>query len=226
MAINTVRTVDDRVRVRTVLASVSDKSGLEILVPGLLASCPDLAILSTGGTHDAIASLLGSRAEGCLRQVSEYTGQPEMQGGLVKTLDWRIYLGLLAETYNPAHQVDMRKHRAVAIDMVVVNLYPFEKTVARAGSTPEDARGNIDIGGPCMVRAAAKNFHRVAAVTDPADYPRIVAELAAGGGALTLSTRFALAQKAFRLAARYDAAIAAYLSDLDPDAMAASYEVR
>ena len=226
MAINTVRTIDDRVGVRTVLASVSDKSGLEVLVPGLLAACPDLSILSTGGTCDAIRALLGAKASGRLRQVSEYTGQPEMQGGLVKTLDWRIYLGLLSESYNPAHRADMAMHNAVDIDMVVVNLYPFEKTVARAGSTSEDARGNIDIGGPCMVRAAAKNFHRVAVVTDPADYPRLVAELAAGGGALALATRFALAKKAFALTARYDAAIAAYLADLDPRAMAATYEVR
>jgi len=226
MAINTVRTIDDRVRVRTVLASVSDKSGLDVLVPGLLASCPRLSILSTGGTYDAIRALLDPRAAGCLRQVSAYTGQPEMQGGLVKTLDWRIYLGLLSETYNPAHRADMAKYNAVDLDMVVANLYPFQKTVARPGATSEDVRGNIDIGGPCMVRAAAKNFHRVAVVTDPADYPRVVAELAAGGGALTLATRFALAKKAFALTAQYDAAIAAYLAGLDADAMAAVYEVR
>jgi phosphoribosylaminoimidazolecarboxamide formyltransferase/IMP cyclohydrolase len=221
MAINTVRAIDDRVRVRTVLASVSDKSGLDTLVSGLLASCPQLSILSTGGTYEAIRALLDPRASQCLRQVSAYTGQPEMQGGLVKTLDWRIYLGLLSETYNPAHRADMAKHNAVDIDMVVVNLYPFQKTVGRPGATCEDARGNIDIGGPCMVRAAAKNFHRVAVVTDPADYPRLVAELAAGGGALALATRFALAKKAFALTAQYDAAIAAYLAG-----MAAGYEVR
>jgi phosphoribosylaminoimidazolecarboxamide formyltransferase/IMP cyclohydrolase len=226
MAINTVRTVDDRVRVRTVLASVSDKSGLEVLVPGLLAACPDLSILSTGGTYEAIRALLGAKSAGCLRQVSEYTGQPEMQGGLVKTLDWRIYLGLLSETHNPAHRADMAKHRAVDIDMVVVNLYPFANTIRRPGATSEDARGNIDIGGPCMVRAAAKNFHRVAVVTNPADYPRLVAELATGDGALTLATRFDLARAAFRLTAQYDAAIAAYLADLDAGVMAAGYEVR
>ncbi len=226
MAINTVRTIDDRVRVRTVLASVSDKSGLPTLVPGLIAACPGLCILSTGGTFDAIRGLLGARAGDVLRQVSEYTGQPEMQGGLVKTLDWRIYLGLLSETYNPAHRADMVMHNAMAIDMVVANLYPFQKTVARAGATSEDARGNIDVGGPCMVRAAAKNFHRVAVVTDPADYPGLLAEIAAGAGTLSLATRFELAKKAFRATAQYDAAIAAYLAGLDPAAMAAAYEVR
>jgi phosphoribosylaminoimidazolecarboxamide formyltransferase/IMP cyclohydrolase len=220
-----VRTIDDRVRVRTVLASVSDKSGLETLVPGLIAACPDLTILSTGGTYEAIRILLGARAADVLRQVSEYTGQPEMQGGLVKTLDWRIYLGLLSETYNPAHRADMAMHNAVDIDVVVVNLYPFVKTVARRGATSEDARGNIDIGGPCMVRAAAKNFHRVAVVTDPADYPGLLAEIVAGTGTLSLATRFELAKKAFRLTAQYDAAIAAYFAGLDPAAMAAVYEV-
>jgi phosphoribosylaminoimidazolecarboxamide formyltransferase/IMP cyclohydrolase len=98
--------------------------------------------------------------------------------------------------------------------------------VARPGATSEEARGNIDIGGPCMVRAAAKNFHRVAVVTRPADYPAVVSELAANAGALSLATRFELAKKAFRLTAEYDAAIAAYLAGLDPAAMAAVYEVR
>jgi phosphoribosylaminoimidazolecarboxamide formyltransferase/IMP cyclohydrolase len=225
MGINTVRTVDDRVRVRTVLASVYDKAGLDALVSGLLAACPELSILSTGGTYDAIRAQLGAKASGCLRQVSEYTGQPEMQGGLVKTLDWRLYLGLLSETYNPSHRADMAMHNAVDIDLVVSNLYPFQKTVARPGATSEDARGNIDIGGPCMVRAAAKNFHRVAVLTDPADYARVVRELATGGGTLSLVTRFELAQKAFRLIAEYDAAIDAYLSSLDAGAMAAPYTV-
>jgi phosphoribosylaminoimidazolecarboxamide formyltransferase/IMP cyclohydrolase len=226
MALNTVERIDERVAVRTVLASVSDKTGLDGFVAGLLAVNPSLRILSTGGTHAAIAAALGPAAARCLRQVSAYTGQPEMQGGLVKTLDFRIYLGLLSETYNPADQADLERTGAASIDMVVVNLYPFEKTVAAAGVSAESARGNIDIGGPCMVRAAAKNFHRVAAVTDPADYPGILAELAASGGSLGLDTRYGLAQKAFRLTARYDAAIAAYLAALPAQAMRAVYTVK
>jgi phosphoribosylaminoimidazolecarboxamide formyltransferase / IMP cyclohydrolase len=225
MALNTVRRIDDRVAVRTVLASVSDKTGLDGFVAGLRARIPSLTILSTGGTHAAIEVALGAAAGGCLRQVSDYTGQPEMQGGLVKTLDFRIYLGLLSETYNDAHRADLRRTGASAIDMVVVNLYPFEKTVSAPGVSPESARGTIDIGGPCMVRAAAKNFHRVAVVTDPADYPAILAELAGGGGALSLDTRWALAQKAFRLTARYEAAIAGYLAALPAAAMRSVYTV-
>jgi phosphoribosylaminoimidazolecarboxamide formyltransferase/IMP cyclohydrolase len=225
MALNTVERIDGRVRVRTILASVSDKTGLAALVAGLLSVNPDLRILSTGGTHAAIAAALGPAAGRVLQQVSAYTGQPEMQGGLVKTLDFKIYLGILSETYNTAHQADLARTGASAIDMVVVNLYPFERAVAAPGTTVEGARGNIDIGGPCMVRAGAKNFHRVAALTDPADYPGILAELQAHGGELSLETRFELAQKAFRLAAGYDAAIAEYLGALPASEMRAAYRI-
>ncbi len=226
MAINTVRTIDDRVPVRTVLASCSDKAGLEALAAGLIAAVPDVLVLSTGGTFDALRAALGPAAADHLQQVSQYTGQPEMQGGLVKTLDWRIYLGLLSETHNPAHQADLARYAARPIDLVVANLYPFRQAAARADATPETCRGNIDIGGPCMVRAAAKNFHRVAVVTDPADYPAILAELAAGRGTLALATRFALAKKAFALTAAYDAAIAVWMGGLDYEAMARAYQVR
>jgi phosphoribosylaminoimidazolecarboxamide formyltransferase/IMP cyclohydrolase len=225
MAINRVARIDDRVPVSTVLASVSDKSGLDVLVAGLLSVIPGLRILSTGGTYEALSALLRAEDSRILRQVSEYTGQPEMQGGLVKTLDFRIYLGLLSETHNPAHRADLERTGALTMDMVVVNLYPFEKTAARAGVSFEEARGNIDIGGPCMVRAAAKNFHRVAVLTDPADYPPVLEELAAGGGALGLDTRYRLAQKAFRMIAAYDSAIDAYLSAQAPAAVRASYAV-
>ena len=224
MAINRVGTIDDRVKVRTVLVSVSDKSGLEPLARGLLAALHSPLILSTGGTFSALEKILGPDAKGRLRQVSDYTGQPEMQGGLVKTLDWKIYLGLLSETYNQAHAEDLNRTGSVAIDMVVSNLYPFEETIAR-GVTFEDARGNIDIGGPCMVRAAAKNFHRVAVLTDPADYPAVLAELGALGGT-SLATRYRLAQKAFRMIARYDAAIADYLETHGIDAARSVYTVK
>ena len=211
MAVNRVGTIDDRVKVTTVLLSVSDKSALETIARGVLAASPAAQFLSTGGTWSALNSLLGASASSTLRQVSDYTGQPEMQGGLVKTLDFKIYLGLLSETYNAAHTADLARTGSAVIDMVVVNLYPFEQSVAAAQATLEDARANIDIGGPCLVRAAAKNFHRVAVLTDPLDYPAVVDELAQQGGALCLATRYRLAQKAFRVIARYDDAISRYL---------------
>jgi len=226
MAVNRVGTIDDRVKVRTVLLSVSDKFALETLARGLLAANPEVRFLSTGGTHSALQSLLGASASTSLRQVSDYTGQPEMQGGLVKTLDFKIYLGLLSETDNAAHRADLARTGSAVIDMVVANLYPFEQTVAAARATLEDARANIDIGGPCMVRAAAKNFHRVAVLTDPSDYPAVVDELSKQNGTLRLATRYRLAQKAFRLIARYDAAIADYLDSTPLPAGTGIYTIR
>ncbi len=223
MALNIVTEIDNCVSIRNVLMSVSDKSGLEEFVPGLVQSCPDVKIYSTGGTYVAIEKILGEDlAAKHLVSVSDYTGQPEMQGGLVKTLDFKIYLGLLSETYNEAHQQDLKRTDGVAIDMVVVNLYPFKQTVAREGVTPEEARTNIDIGGPCMVRASAKNYLRVASVTDPADYAGILDELSAENGALSLETRQNLMKKAFAHTAGYDTAIAGYFAGVDVDTL---YEI-
>ncbi len=224
MAVNFVERIDDGVPVRHVLVSVSDKTGLDRLIPALIRINPAVRLFSTGGTYTAIKEMLGPSAGRNLTQVSDYTGQPEMQGGLVKTLDFKIYLGLLSETYNPAHAADLQRTQAVAIDMVVVNLYPFARTVATPGVTAEQARANIDIGGPCMVRAAAKNYLRVVSVTDPADYERIAAELGTTGGVMSLKLRFELAQKAFAHTASYDAAIAAYLKAQGLDTVRACYK--
>jgi phosphoribosylaminoimidazolecarboxamide formyltransferase / IMP cyclohydrolase len=226
MAGNIVREVDDSVKIRHVLCSVSDKTGLEKLIPALVEINPEVRVFSTGGTFDALKKLLGEKAARNLTQVSEYTGQPETQGGLVKTLDFKIYLGLLTETYNEAHQGDLKRTSAVAIDMVVVNLYPFRQTVAKAGVTVEEARANIDIGGPCMIRASAKNYLRVASVVDPADYGRLVDVLRKSGGKLDLATRFGLARKAFAHTASYDTAIAAFLESSKDETMKGCYHIK
>ena len=223
MALNRVQEVDDRVAVRHVLVSVSDKTGLEQLIPGLIAQVPDVRIYSTGGTFTAIQKMLGAAASRNLVSVSDYTGQPEMQGGLVKTLDFRIYLGLLSETYNVAHRADLSRTNSVPFDLVVVNLYPFQKTVAAADVTPEDARTNIDIGGPCMVRASAKNYLRVASVTDPADYSVVLDEMKKQSGKISLDLRLRLMKKAFAHTAAYDTAIATFFSGVKTDAARASY---
>lgn len=214
MSINVVDRIDDLIRVKHILVSVSDKNGLDKLIPDMLSINPEIKIFSTGGTYSRIKEILGSDAESCLTQVSDYTGQPETQGGLVKTLDFKIYLGLLTETYNEYHQNDLNRTDAVPIDMVVVNLYPFKEkeTIAKQDITVEHARGNIDIGGPCMIRAAAKNFLRVAPVVDPSDYKTIVLEMKSNNGQLSLKLRFELAQKAFEHTAAYDRTIADYLS--------------
>jgi len=212
MALNIVKDIDSRVAVRHVLMSVSDKTGLDAFVPALVKACPGVKIYSTGGTYAKVKEILGDAASETLVAVSDYTGQPEMQGGLVKTLDFKIYLGLLSETYNDAHQADLKRLAAQPIDMVVVNLYPFQQTVAKPGVTPEMARTNIDIGGPCMVRASAKNYLRVASVTDPTDYGSIATELADHDGTIGLDTRFKLMKKAFAHTAQYDAAISDFFT--------------
>lgn len=211
MGKNIVEKIDDLVDVRHILISVSDKRGLDDFIPRLLKINPGIFIYSTGGSYNKIKSILGEAAATCLRQVSQYTGQPETQGGLVKTLDFKIYLGLLTETYNDDHQADLRRTGAVSIDMVIGNLYPFKETISKKGVTVEEARGNIDIGGPCMIRAAAKNFIRVAPVVDPLDYDTILSDMKTNNGSISLRLRFQLAQKAFDHTAVYDRTIADFL---------------
>lgn len=223
MSINVVEKIDDLVSVRHVLVSVSDKSGLESFVPQLLEINPEVRIFSTGGTFGRLREILGADAADRLTQVSDYTGQPETQGGLVKTLDFKIYLGLLTETHNQAHQADLQRTGSVPIDMVVVNLYPFKETVSRQGVTVEQARGNIDIGGPCMIRASAKNFIRVASVVDPTDYAVILEELGKNSGKTSLPLRFQLARKAFEHTAVYDRTIADFLAARSVDEVKGCY---
>ncbi len=211
MSINIVKKIDNLVKVKNVLVSVSDKSGLDKLVPQLLKINPEIKILSTGGTYNRIKEILGIDAASCLMQVSDYTGQPETQGGLVKSLDFKIYLGLLTETYNDSHNADLKRTGSVPVDMVVVNLYPFKNTISETGVTVEKARGNIDIGGPSMIRAAAKNFLRVAPIVDPFDYEMIISEMKTNKGLISLELRFRLAQKAFEHTAVYDRTIADFL---------------
>ncbi len=223
--LNIVQDIDNRVAIRHVLISVSDKTGLDTFIPALLAACPGVKLYSTGGTYNAIKAMLTPEQQPQLIAVSDYTGQPEMQGGLVKTLDFKIYLGILSETYNDAHQADIKRLDAVPLDMVVVNLYPFKNTVAMPGVTPEQARTNIDIGGPCMVRASAKNYLRVASVTDPTDYARLTEELATQKGTLGLETRFYLMKKSFAHTADYDTAIASFFAKTAPEAVNATYRL-
>jgi len=226
MTINLVEKIDELVPVRHVLISVSDKTGLDRLVPDLARFNPDIRIFSTGGTFGRIRDILGADADRCLTRVSDYTGQPETQGGLVKTLDFKIYLGLLTETYNSAHQADLSRTGSVALDMVVVNLYPFKETIAGPEVTLEQARGNIDIGGPCMIRASAKNYLRVAPVVDPDDYPLIISQMEKNSGSLSLDARFRLAQKAFEHTAAYDRAIADFLSIQSSSAVTGCYKIK
>jgi phosphoribosylaminoimidazolecarboxamide formyltransferase/IMP cyclohydrolase len=192
------------VAIRRAILSVSDKTGVAELARGLVAH--KVEILSTGGTARAL-----SEAGIKTVAVSDYTGAPEILDGRVKTLHPKIHGGLLGRDL-PDHRVEMEAQNIGLIDLVVVNLYPFEETVARAGISLEEAIENIDIGGPSMLRSAAKNHERVAVVVDPADYQAVLAEMQHQNGALSRATRFRLARKAFAHTAAYDGAIAAYLS--------------
>lgn len=211
MSVNIVDRIDDQVKVRNILVSVSDKNGLDLFIPQLIDIIPDIRIFSTGGTYEKIKDIIGEKSKSCLIQVSDYTGQPETQGGLVKTLDFKIYLGLLTETYNDFHKEDLARTDSVNIDMVIVNLYPFKETISKKGVTVEEARGNIDIGGPCMIRASAKNFLRVASIVDPSDYEMIISKMRANNGMMSLELRYKLARKAFEHTAGYDRNIADFL---------------
>ena len=224
MTINVVEKIDDLIRVKHILVSVSDKQGLDDFIPELLKVNPGIKIFSTGGTYGKIKEILGADAASCLKQVSDYTGQSETQGGLVKTLDFKIYLGLLTETYNESHKNDLARTGSVPIDMVVVNLYPFQETISKQDIRVEQARGNIDIGGPCMIRASAKNFIRVASVVDPVDYKMITSELKTNNGSSSLKLRFALAQKAFEHTAVYDRTIADFLGSKSFDEVRGCYD--
>ena len=199
------------VKIRTALVSVSDKTGLPLL--GACFKSLGIHVLSTGGTFKLLKET-GVDVE----EVAHYTGSPEMMDGRVKTLHPRIHGGLLgrlnADGTTGTDAGVMKAQGIKAIDMVVANLYPFEKTVADPGVSLADAIENIDIGGPGMLRSAAKNFDRVSIVVDPADYPAIIAELEANHGSISYETRFRLAVKAFARVADYDVAIASYLSGI------------
>src|SRR5688572_20031451 len=191
--------------IRRALLSVSDKTGLVEFAKGLA----DLGVelISTGGTRKTLAEA-GLK----VLDVAEVTGFPEMLDGRVKTLHPRIHGGILAIRDNAEHQAKLREHKIQPIDLVVCNLYPFAATLAKPASTHEDIVENIDIGGPSMVRAAAKNYHDVAIVTGPAQYAAIMEELKANQGALGLATRERLAAAAFAHTAAYDHAIAGYFA--------------
>lgn len=193
-------------KVLRAVISVTDKEGVAEFAKAL--SSMGVEIISTGGTGELI-----KEAGVKVIPISSYTGFPEMLDGRLKTLHPKIHGGILGIRGNPSHEKEMQESGIPPIDMVVVNLYAFEKTI-EGGSALEEAVENIDIGGPTMIRAAAKNYNDVAVVVEPSDYGAIIKEMKETGGALGLETRFSLAKKVFQLTARYDAAISNYLGSV------------
>lgn len=189
------------------LISLTDKSGIEGFAKELTAL--GIEILSTGGTAQKM------RDNGIeVRDVSDFTGFPEILDGRVKTLHPKIHGGILAQRENPSHQGQMAKHDIRYVDLVAVNLYAFDKATEDPDCSLAHAIENIDIGGPTLLRASAKNFNDVTVIVDPADYPVVLSEIKEQGNT-TLATRFRLAAKVFELTSKYDTAIAAWLSKVD-----------
>jgi phosphoribosylaminoimidazolecarboxamide formyltransferase/IMP cyclohydrolase len=194
-------------RMQRALISLTDKSGIEKFARQL----QDLGIeiLSTGGTAKKM------RESGItVKDVSEFTGFPEMLDGRVKTLHPKVHAGILFLRGNPSHEKQMTAHALQPVDLVAVNLYAFDKATTDPNCTVAHAIENIDIGGPTMLRAAAKNFQYVTVIVDPADYPQVISEIEAHGNT-TLASRFRLAVKVFQLTSKYDTAIAAWLAKVD-----------
>jgi phosphoribosylaminoimidazolecarboxamide formyltransferase/IMP cyclohydrolase len=209
------------VRVRRALLSVSEKAGVVDFARGLVEL--GVEIVSTGGTARALID-----AELPVRAIEDFTGFPEMMDGRVKTLHPRLYAGLLAVRDNDEHLRAAAEHEIEPVDLVCVNLYPFEQTVARGDASPEEVVENIDIGGPTMIRAAAKNSAFVAVVVDPEDYGDVLVELRESDGRLSRATRQRLTAVAFACTARYDAAISRWFAARTyegfPPRRASSYE--
>lgn len=259
--------MEDRIKVNNVLVSVSDKTGLDTFVLGLLDINPNVRFMSSTGTYTAIAGYLGDAAKDHLIQVSDYTEFPEMDGGLVKTLHPKIHAGILGERNNPLHQEYIRALaktsrflqvydtegkpqdcdvkrvfdaqigsqylveivegvQGVYIDMVVGNLYPFEQKIAEPNVTFEKARGNIDIGGPAMIRGGAKNFASCAVVCDPTDYMAMLDQIRANDGCTTFEQRALLVPKVFKMTGQYDTMIGNYMEAQmqDPAKVKAGYQ--
>ena len=191
-------------KIERAIISVTDKTSVVDFAKSL--SEIGVQILSTGGTARVLR-------EGGLSvmDISEHTGFPEMLDGRVKTLHPKVHGGLLGLRDNPEHVRVMKEHGIENIDLLVVNLYQFEKTVAKEGVSLEEAIENIDIGGPAMLRSSAKNFKDVTVIVDPADYKAVLKEMKELGGATSLETRFRLAKKVFQLTHSYDGAISEYL---------------
>jgi len=217
-----IHQVIDLIKPEHILVSVFDKNGLDELVKGILEVNPDARFYSTGGTGKKIIEILGPQSKKNYVSVEDFTGAPEMEGGLVKTLHPRIHAGLLAERGNPSHEEYLYKTLAqngaaagVYFDVFVGNLYPFTSVISKEGTTSETARVNIDIGGPAMTMASAKNWHSVAVLTSADQYAGFIQALKNQNCRTGLEQRFKLAAQAMKSIGEYRTAIGNYFSALD-----------
>lgn len=215
MSIRSVTKVRNFVPVKNAFMSVFNKNQATMLVEQLFSICPGLTIFSSGGTYTHLKKELGDvESQKRLKEVSAYTGMPETDGGLVKTLHHKLFLGYLTETFSVAHQEDLKRENAVPIDLAIVDLYPFSKVVSAPDSTFETARGNIDVGGPSALRAAAKNFLRVMTVPEytPLAYDNLVGSINVQKGHTSFHQRFWACQETFRVLSEYDTIVSGYVN--------------
>jgi len=213
--IRRVEKIDETVMINNVFISVTDRTELDLLVLGIIDICPGVTFYASSGTYQFLTGILGpAETARHLIEVSKYTGQPETEGGLVKTLDFKLFLSYLTETYCEAHQNDLKRTGAVPIDLVVVNLYHFQDAVTSVGADFETARGNIDVGGPSALRAAVKNFLRVMTLTDPGDYSEFIRGLTFNKGFVLFGDRFKAALKTMELLKNDTVAITNYLEGM------------
>jgi len=213
--------VEELIFPRHVLVSVFDKAGLNELVKGLLEINPEIVFYSTGGTGKKIIEILGENAEKNYVSIEAFTKLPEMEGGLVKTLHPKVHAGLLAERNNPAHEEyiervlkDITGSHGVYFDIVIVNIYPFQDVVKESYVNPEKSRVNIDIGGPTMIRASAKNWQSVAVITSPEQYPGLLDSIKENKG-ITAEERFRFMQEALSYLSKDAVSVADHFNELD-----------
>ncbi|MDD4902427.1 MAG: hypothetical protein PHE24_04820 [Patescibacteria group bacterium] len=226
--IRPVEQINDRVMVENVFCSVTNKDKLTALVNGLIEVVPEVNIISTGGTFSHLSTELGSESSLFLKEISNYTGMKEIAGGLVKSLHHKMFLGYLTETYCQSHAADMEREKAVPIDLLIVNLYDFEKAAVNDGNPAslELARGNIDVGGPSALRAAAKNWLRVMILPEVGDYDDFLQKLKENKGATTYEMRYKAAIKTFGILSAYDGAINRFFQDISAAETIRAYQVR
>lgn len=215
---------EDRVKVRNIIVSTADKRGLEEFAPRLVEICPQVRFYATGGSHKVLKRALGEFAAQRLVEMNRYTTQPVTHAGLARTIDFKIYIGLLADPFNKVHVQDLSSAGAAFFDTVISNVHLYENLVADGEPDPETVRTNIDIGGPGMIRAGVRNFLRVATLVDPDDYERYLQHVKENEGHSRLDLRLEFARKAFRLLASNEVALAEYFDRLDPAAIRDDYD--
>lgn len=217
---------ENLVKIKNVIVSTADKRGLAELAPRLVKSCPQVRFYATGGSFRLLREALGELAKQRVVEMNRYTTQPVTHAGLARTIDFKIYIGLLADPFNEVHVRDLSSAGAAFFDMVISNIHLYSDLAAESDPDPdpETVRSNIDIGGPGMIRAGVRNLLRVATVVDPEDYTYLAEHVAEHEGHTTLDLRLELARKAFRMIAKNDVALADYFSRLDAESLTHYYD--